>query len=54
MDLQPLGDRLIVEVLEEEERRSAGSSCRTRPRRSRSAASVLAVGPGSLASDRAS
>jgi chaperonin GroES len=47
MNLQPLGDRLIVEVLEEEEETVSGivlpDTARERPQRGR----VLAVGPGS-------
>jgi chaperonin GroES len=47
MDLQPLGDRLIVEVLEEEETTVGGivlpDSAREKPQRGR----ILAVGPGS-------
>ena len=47
MDLQPLGDRLIVEVLEEEEMTISGivlpDSAREKPQRGE----VLAVGPGS-------
>jgi chaperonin GroES len=47
MDLQPLGDRLIVEVLEEEETTVGGivlpDSAREKPQRGK----VLAVGPGS-------
>jgi chaperonin GroES len=46
MDLQPLGDRLIVEVLEEEELTSSGivlpDTAKEKPQRGR----VLAVGPG--------
>jgi chaperonin GroES len=46
MDLQPLGDRLIVEVLEEEEQTVSGivlpDTAREKPQRGR----VLAVGPG--------
>ena len=46
MDLQPLGDRLIVEVLEEEEQTSSGivlpDTAKEKPQRG----SVLAVGPG--------
>ena len=46
MNLQPLGDRLIVEVIEEEEVTAAGivlpDSAREKPQRGR----VLAVGPG--------
>src|SRR5919204_5546930 len=46
MDLQPLGDRLIVEVLEEEEQTSSGivlpDTAKEKPQRGR----VLAVGPG--------
>ena len=46
MDLQPLGDRLIVEVLEEEETTSSGivlpDTAKEKPQRGR----VLAVGPG--------
>ena len=47
MNLQPLGDRLIVEVLEEEELTVSGivlpDTAREKPQRGR----VLAVGPGS-------
>jgi len=47
MDLQPLGDRLIVEVLDEEETTTSGivlpDTAREKPQRGR----VLAVGPGS-------
>jgi chaperonin GroES len=46
MDLQPLGDRLIVEILEEEETTSSGivlpDTAKEKPQRGR----VLAVGPG--------
>jgi chaperonin GroES len=46
MNLQPLGDRLIVEVLEEEETTVSGivlpDTAREKPQRGR----VLAVGPG--------
>jgi chaperonin GroES len=46
MDLQPLGDRLIVEVLEEEEMTTSGivlpDTAKETPQRGR----VLAVGPG--------
>jgi len=49
MDLQPLGDRLIVEVLEEEETTFSGivlpDTAKEKPQRGR----VLAVGPGSRA-----
>ena len=49
MNLQPLGDRLIVEVLEEEETTGSGivlpDTAREKPQRGR----VLAVGPGSRA-----
>ena len=49
MDLQPLGDRLIVEVLEEEETTISGivlpDTAKEKPQRGR----VLAVGPGSRA-----
>ena len=49
MDLQPLGDRLIVEVLEEEETTGSGivlpDTAREKPQRGR----VLAVGRGSRA-----
>jgi chaperonin GroES len=51
MDLQPLGDRLIVEVLEDEETTSSGivlpDTAKEKPQRGR----VLAVGPGAR-SDR--
>ena len=47
MDLQPLGDRLIVEVVEEEETTVSGivlpDTAKEKPQRGR----VLAVGPGS-------
>jgi chaperonin GroES len=47
MDLQPLGDRLIVEALEEEEVTSSGivlpDTAKEKPQRGR----ILAVGPGS-------
>ncbi len=46
MNLQPLGDRLIVEVLEEEEITASGivlpDTAKEKPQRGR----VLAVGPG--------
>ena len=46
MDLKPLGDRLIVEVLEEEEMTFSGivlpDTAKEKPQRGR----VLAVGPG--------
>jgi chaperonin GroES len=46
MDLQPLGDRLIVEVLEEEETTTSGivlpDTAKEKPQRGR----VLACGPG--------
>jgi len=46
MDLQPLGDRLIVEVLDEEELTFSGivlpDTAKEKPQRGR----VLAVGPG--------
>ena len=46
MNLQPLGDRLIVEVLEEEEQTVSGivlpDTAREKPQRGR----VVAVGPG--------
>jgi chaperonin GroES len=49
MNLQPLGDRLIVEVLEEEEETISGivlpDTAKEKPQRGR----VLAVGPGSRA-----
>ena len=47
MDLKPLGDRLIVEVLEDEETTESGivlpDTAKEKPQRGR----VLAVGPGS-------
>jgi chaperonin GroES len=46
MNLQPLGDRIIVEVLEEEETTASGivlpDTAKEKPQRGR----VLAVGPG--------
>src|SRR5438128_7873024 len=51
MNLQPLGDRLIVEVLEEEESTASGivlpDTAREKPQRGR----VLAVGPGARNED---
>ena len=51
MNLQPLGDRLIVEVLEEEELTVGGivlpDTAKEKPQRGR----VLAVGPGARAED---
>ena len=54
MNLQPLGDRLIVEVLEEEETTVSGivlpDTAKEKPQRGR----VLAVGPGAARRGRAS
>ena len=51
MNLKPLGDRLIVEVLEEEETTTSGivlpDTAREKPQRGR----VLSVGPGSRDDD---
>ncbi len=51
MNLQPLGDRLIVEVLEEEETTVSGivlpDTAKEKPQRGR----VLAVGPGARNQD---
>ncbi|MBA3412834.1 MAG: co-chaperone GroES [Actinobacteria bacterium] len=51
MDLQPLGDRLIVEALEEEEMTASGivlpDTAKEKPQRGR----VIAVGPGSRDED---
>ena len=51
MDLQPLGDRLIVEVLEEDEITVSGivlpDTAKEKPQRGK----VLAVGPGSRDED---
>ena len=51
MNLQPLGDRLIVEILEEEEITVSGivlpDTAKEKPQRGR----VLAVGPGSRDDD---
>jgi chaperonin GroES len=51
MNLQPLGDRLIVEVLEEEETTTSGivlpDTAKEKPQRGK----VLAVGPGSRDDD---
>jgi chaperonin GroES len=51
MNLQPLGDRLIVEVLEEEESTASGivlpDTAKEKPQRGR----VLAVGPGPRGED---
>ena len=51
MDLQPLGDRLIVEVLEEEEQTVSGivlpDTAKEKPQRGK----VLAVGPGARDED---
>ena len=54
MNLKPLGDRLIVVPLEEEQTTSGGivlpDTAQEKPQRG----SVLAVGPGSAAATRAS
>jgi chaperonin GroES len=51
MNLQPLGDRLIVEVLEEDESTASGivlpDTAKEKPQRGR----VLAVGPGARDED---
>ena len=51
MNLQPLGDRLIVEVLEEEDTTESGivlpDTAKEKPQRGR----VLAVGPGARNAD---
>jgi chaperonin GroES len=51
MDLQPLGDRLIVEILDEEETTISGivlpDTAKEKPQRGK----VLAVGPGSRDED---
>jgi chaperonin GroES len=51
MDLQPLGDRLIVEALEEEDATESGivlpDTAKEKPQRGR----VLAVGPGARDKD---
>ena len=51
MNLQPLGDRLIVEILEEEESTASGivlpDTAKEKPQRGR----VLAVGPGARDED---
>ena len=51
MDLQPLGDRVIVEVLEEEETTTSGivlpDTAKEKPQKGK----VLAVGPGSRDED---
>ena len=51
MDLQPLGDRLIVEVLDEEETTVSGivlpDTAKEKPQRGR----ILAVGPGARDED---
>src|SRR3954451_24810175 len=53
MDLKPLGDRLIVEVLEEEETTVSGivlpDTAKEKPQRGK----VLAVGPGARNQDTA-
>ena len=46
MDLKPLGDRLIVEVLEEEEGLSSGIVLPDTPKEKPQRGRVLAVGPG--------
>jgi chaperonin GroES len=51
MDLQPLGDRVIVEVLEEEETTTSGivlpDTAKEKPQKGK----VLAVGPGARDED---
>jgi chaperonin GroES len=53
MDLQPLGDRLIVEILDEEETTMSGivlpDTAKEKPQRGK----VLAVGPGNRNDDGA-
>jgi len=53
MDLQPLGDRIIVEVLEEEETTVSGivlpDTAKEKPQRGK----ILAVGPGARDEDGA-
>ena len=46
MDLQPLGDRLIVEVLEEEEMTVSGIVLPDTAKEKQQRGKVLAVGPG--------
>src|SRR5437763_14868238 len=47
MDLQPLGDRLIVEVLEEEETTTSGIVLPDTAKEKAQRGKILAVGPGS-------
>ena len=48
MDLQPLGDRLIVEALEEEETTSSGIVLPDTAKEKPQEGTVIAVGPGRL------
>ena len=50
-NLQPLGDRVVVEREESEAKTAAASCCPTRPRTSRPAATVISVGDGRMNKD---
>ena len=51
MDLQPLGDRLIVEVLEEEETTTSGIVLPDTAKEKPQEGEILAVGPGRTLDD---
>jgi len=51
MDLQPLGDRLIVEVLEEEETTFSGIVLPDTAKEKPQEGTVLSVGPGAFDND---
>ena len=51
MDLQPLGDRLIVEALEEEETTSSGIVLPDTAKEKPQEGTILAVGPGGFDND---
>jgi chaperonin GroES len=51
MDLQPLGDRLIVEVLEEEETTTSGIVLPDTAKEKPQEGTILAVGPGRILDD---
>ena len=51
MDLQPLGDRLIVEALEEEETTSSGIVLPDTAKEKPQEGKIVAVGPGAVQED---
>jgi chaperonin GroES len=51
MDLQPLGDRLVVEVLEKEEQTASGIVLPDTAKEKPQEGTILAVGPGAFDND---